>query len=84
MINGDPQSQLEVPQTLWQDFVALSTSEVECMTTSEGDQEVVQILDILQDFGFTQKGSTILYVEPCIFLMGLFLIWALPNSAISS
>ena len=41
-----------------QDSVALSTSEAEYMTASEGGKKVVYIRVILQDFGFPQKGPT--------------------------
>ena len=36
---------------------------LECMAASEGGKEVVYIRAILQDFGFTQKGSTNLYED---------------------
>jgi hypothetical protein len=58
MFNGGPIS--------WksrQDSVALHTYEAEYMAASEGGKEVVYIRAILQDFGFTQKGSTNLYED---------------------
>jgi hypothetical protein len=54
MFNGGPISW----KSRRKDSVALSTSETEYMTVSEGGKEVVYIRSILHDFGFNQMDPT--------------------------